>query len=213
MHKDKIIAKLILSTGRKKRDFDLVKVHDYIMKLIDDGYEKSELANILGISRGMFNQFLSVKKISPELKKLIKERTIDSVTLVHNLAKFNHKDQINIVRALEEGKLSNNDVRALAPLRKKYSKEDLDFLINKLVNSKDIKVSVIRIPKSSLVNKIEDLIFLVNEVIGEKNLFDLVLNHDYYDIKITKKGESLLRKKAKKEGVSLTELINKFINS
>ena len=53
----------------------------------------------------MLNQFLRVHKLSSKAKGLVKNREIDSVSIVHNLAKFSDTDQDIIAERIdgEEG--------------------------------------------------------------------------------------------------------------
>lgn len=211
MSTESIIARLILSTGRKNRPFDLVTVYNDFKYLLNNGYSVVNISKLLGISAGMVNKFLRVEKISPDLINLLKNRTIDSVALVHNLAKFSYNEQKIIVQSLEEGKLTTHDVRALSPLRKSNPEVELPILINRLTSSKDQKVSVIRIPCESLKKNISDFEEIVKEIIKEENFERIESNMEFFDLKMSKKGELLLRKHAKTKKISLNELINELL--
>lgn len=211
MSDESIIARLILSTGRKKRPFDLVLVYNDLNRLLNTGYSVEQIAKILGISSGMVNKFLRIEKISPKLIERLKARVIDSVTLVDNLAKFSYSDQNIIVKYLEEGKLTTHDVRVLSPLRKSNSEMNLESLIERLTNSKDRKISVIRIPNNSLKISLLEFEKMVKVIIQEENFEGIKPSNDFFDLKISQTGESLLRKYAKTKKMSLNELINEFL--
>jgi hypothetical protein len=205
------IARLILSTRRNKRPFDLIQVYNDFQILLNNGYSVRKISKILGISAGMINKFLSIKKLAPQLEELVRERVIDSVALVHNLVKFSNKDQLFLTKAIEEDKISTHDVRVLAPLRKSNPEDDLEKLINRLINSKDRQISVIRIPKETLLIDISIFTKLITDIVRKENFEEIVSNKDYYDLKISKKGELLLRKLAKTKKISLSKLINELL--
>ncbi len=211
MSEEVIIARLILSTGRKKRPFDLVSVFKDFKFLLNNGYSVDKISKILGISPGMVGKFLQIEKISPDIRKLIEERIIDSVALVHNLAKFSFSDQIIISQSLKEEKLTTHDVRALSPLRKTNPNVALEDLITRLTNSKDRKTSIIRIPIESLKRDSIDFEKNIKNIIKEENFEKIELNKAFFDLKMSKKGELQFRKYAKTKKMSLNELINELL--
>jgi predicted transcriptional regulator len=211
MSNDQILARLIMSTGRKKRELDLIQVKSDLDKMIASGYTKKQIAQVLGISVGMLNKFFSVEKLSSEVQKMIENKVIKSVALVNELAKFSKSDQIQVATLVNKHILTTHDVRALAPLRKIYSKETLESVVERLINSKDRKISVIRIPKENLTKDISEFVELLTQIIGKKNFENLVTNETSIDVKISKTGEVLLRKEAKANKMNLSELINYYI--
>ena len=111
-------ARIILSTKRKKRQFNLYQIALDIKNLKEQKGSIKELSKLLGLSSGMLSQFLSVFKLPPEIIELVKERKIDSVSIVHHLAKYNLEDKKQLAELLSSKKLSSQDLRILIPYRK-----------------------------------------------------------------------------------------------
>lgn len=211
MNEEKVIARLILSTKRKKRDFDLVQICSDIKWLLNQGMSLSGVAGILGISVGMLGQFLKVDELVKELRNLVQNRDIDSVTLVQNLSKFSEEDQKNIAKALINEEISSIDVRALSPLRRQFPSESINDLIKKLVASKNRKISVIKFPVESLKIGLSEFENKIRSLISSDHFESLIQNDDYCELRISKIGEKKLRQLAKKSGESLNVYFNNLL--
>lgn len=59
-----------------------------------------------------------MEKLCPEVKKLVEERKIDSIKVVHNMRSFDPEAQKIIAKEVLAGRLSGDDVKILAPFRK-----------------------------------------------------------------------------------------------
>jgi hypothetical protein len=211
MNKEKALARLILSTKRTKRNFNLVQVYEDLVFLLSNGDTIKSLSTKLGVSPGMLNQFLSIEKICPELVQYVESREIDSVTLVFNLSKFNINDQIAIADYLSNDELTSHDVRALLPLRRQNPDIEIKDLIIRLLDSKKVKLSVIKFPKSALLIIPEAFKKRIKKIIGDENFDDLIEDNEMYSLKISQKGEKELRKVAKKNKKDLNSYFNSLL--
>jgi hypothetical protein len=204
---NKIIARLILSTRRKSRNFSIYDIASDILYLKTSFGNLNEVAKLVGVSSGMLNQFLSVFNLPEFVLKMVKERKIDSVSIVHYLSKFKEADVISLSQLLVSRELSSQDLRILLPFRKAHPNEDILNLVEKLNSSKNIKVSVIRINKSDTEKSIIELTQVFVSEVGRENLYAIEEKNDFLDIKLLKSGESILRQKAKAKKKSLHEFI------
>ena len=205
--KEEVIARLILSTKRKNREFHLIDIADDIDWLKHELGSLDEVAKIIGISTGMLNQFLRAKKLTKKLQELVKRRKIDSVDMVHNLCKFSPDDQDVIGKAIADNKINTRDLRYLSPLRKEFPNERIDTLLDKVVSSKNIKVSVIKFKKEDLLKSYENFKKDIESIVLPENLLALITDSNICEIKLTKEGEKLLRLEAKHKGKSLKDYI------
>jgi hypothetical protein len=57
------LARVILSTKRKKRQYSLIEIASDIQLLLGTLGSLSEVSKVVGISTGMLSQFLSIKEL------------------------------------------------------------------------------------------------------------------------------------------------------
>lgn len=207
------IARVILSTKRKSRQYSLYDIGMDILDLKNAKGGLNEVSHVIGISSGMLNQFLSVFKLPPSVIEMVKNRTIDSVSLVHNLSKLPEKDIENLYDLLVEKKISSQELKFLIPFRKHYPNDSIITLLDKINASKNIKVSVVRINSNDTTKTIEELKNIFNSQVGSENFIDVTKEDSLIDIKLTKNGEKILRKKARQSSQTLQELIINLIAS
>ncbi len=203
---DEIIPRIIVSIPHSSNvPFALNEIAQDVEELSTLLGGLNKVAEIAGISEGMLNQFLRVKKLTPKLQDLVGNRTIDSVSFVHNLAKFSAQDQESIVEEIILGNMSRQDVRLLSPLRKQFPEYTVSQLIEKLKKSEDQKVSVIKFSSDDLHKSIEALRREIIKIVGTAELIDLLMTDKEGAIKMTQKGELQLRKAAKQKHKTLQE--------
>jgi hypothetical protein len=192
-----VIGRLLQSTNTHKRPYNLIEVAEDIEWLSKDLGGINKVSEILGISNGMLNQFLKVKKITPNILPLIKNRTIDSVAIIHNLSKFSSKDQEEISEALIAKKLDGKDIRLLSPFRSQFPNEPILSLIGKLKESENKKVSVITFDSEDLHKDILNLQSEISKIIGVEDLVGINILGKNGFIRMTPMGEKKFRKTAK----------------
>lgn len=209
---NKAIARVILSTKRKKRQYSLYDIALDIQNLKEAKGSLNEVSKIIGITTGMLNQFLSVFKLSDVFLKLVKERKLDQVTTVHYLTKLKENDKKELADLFLSNKLSVDDLRALIPFRKKYPNDSITDLVEKILSSKNIKVSVIKIPKEETTKSIELLEVQFKKLLGDENFITIEKNDNFIDIKVSKEGTKILRNEAKLNKKTFQELLTTLIN-
>jgi len=101
---------IFTNTKRKSRTLDLVSIAEsfaFLQKLY--GSQK-EVAKRVGLSSEMVREFLSINKLPEEVRKLIANRTIDSIDVVKQLASIREPEQ-QISLAKQLGSLNSEEIR------------------------------------------------------------------------------------------------------
>lgn len=200
-----VIGRLLANTRRPKRALSIFEIAEDIDWLSNHLGSLSAAASVLSISASMLNQFLRVYKLSPKAQVLVKNREIDSVSTVYNLAKFSAADQDAIAEYIKQGQLIYSDLRLLNPLRKKLPNEPIEKLIKKLQDSKNIKVSIVQFPAESLHRDIDELRTELSSITGPSEVVDVVLNNGIGFMTLTRKGEQALRQAARRQHKTLRD--------
>lgn len=209
--KEEVISRLLLNTKRNKRRDDIITIANDIISLKNELGGLQKVSDLIGISTGMLNRFLSVEKLSDSLKILVKNRQIDKISEVNSLSKFNHIDQERIASLLVNKKLNNQDLKVLPPLRKLYPNDDIEMLAQKTTKSANIKVSVINFYIGDLHKDKEQFRAYLNNLLNNKELIELIYFNNIGSIKITKEGEKIFRTKAKEQNLSFKEFIHTIL--
>jgi hypothetical protein len=205
------IARVIVSTATKKRQFSLFDIAEDIKYLKKENGGMKKVSQVIGISAGMLNQFLSIYKLPEEIIELVKSRKIDSVSIVHHLSKFKKEEAIELSNLIINDGLSSQDLRILLPYRKQFPHKSINELVKKINDSKNIKVSVIRFSSSDLKKSITSLKDSIVSLVGKENFLTIDNYDNYIDLKITALGEKTLREIVKTQHQTFQELISQLI--
>lgn len=208
---EKVIARVLSNTLRQKRPNNLIEVANDIELLKNEMGSLEAVSNVVGISTDMLRQFLSVKQLSHEVRKLIEERKIDSVTVAHKIRNFTEEEQKTIANEVIEGRLNSGDIRALVALKNKLSNLNIDQLISRVVNSKDIKVYVarFRIPEEKKVGT--ELRKRFENAVGKDEIVSFIIENHIGNLQLTRVGFQKLRETAKQNNLSLRQFVDKLI--
>ena len=203
---DSALLRVIASTDKRVRPFGLIEISNDIKFLVNYFGNMAKVAELVGISAGMLNQFLKVDKLSDEALALVKNRKIDSVSIVNSLSKFPKTDQSAIVSYVLEGKMNSLDIRFLLPLKTKLPNEPIEKLIKKLKDSENIKVSVINFPLTDTVLSEKQIEGRFEKIAGTGNILSVVFDHEVGTIKMSSEGEKNFRKEARTQKKDLNRL-------
>lgn len=204
-------ARVLLSTKRKSRQYSLFEIATDILFLKNETGGIKNVVKLIGISSGMLNQFLSVLKLPTEIIQLINQRKIESVSMAHHLSKFNRDDSIQLAQMVINESLTSQELRSILTYRRKFQSEPIKDVVKRVLDSKNIKVSVIRFSDSNLKIDLSELSAKISKLIGEENFLTIVKSNKNIDVKITPVGEKKLREIAKSQKISFQEFINKLL--
>lgn len=205
--RETVIARLIANTRRRKRHNNLVQIARDVRWLENDLGGLKAVSETIGLSLDMLQQFLSVERLCPELRKLVEERKIDLINVVHYMRNFDSAAQQAIAGEVIAGRLSAEDIRVLAPLRGNLTNTNIHQLISRVQKSRNIKVYVayFRVPKGfadvgSLKKRLE-------KIVGKTELVSLELTNSTGVLELTWMGQRKLRQAAKKRRLSLRKFV------
>lgn len=206
-----VIARLIANTLRKKRPNNLIEIARDIRWLQDDLGSLKAVSEIIGISTDMLGQFLSVERLSPEAQKLVEERKIDLVNIVHYMRNFDSEAQQIISKEVIEGRLSGEDIRVLAPLQKSLPHLTVEQLISHIQKSRNIKVYVayFRIPSES--KNTDELKKQFEKIVGETEIVSFTVKEHVGTLELTLLGQKKLREVAKERNLSLRKFVDMIV--
>lgn len=210
--RDAVIARLIANTRRKKRPDNLIRIADDILWL--SNYEGSlpKVSQIIGISTEMLKKFLSVKQLSFEIRKLVEERKIDSVTIVHLMKNFDSRSQQILADEVMAGRLTVDDMKVLVPLKRSLPNLNINQLISRVQESKDRKIYIIRFEVPSTLK--EDFSLLENrfkEIISDKDIASFTVEDKIGSLELTSAGLKQLKKASKKQNLSLRKFVSGLV--
>lgn len=208
--REQLIASLILNTKRNKRLNSLIEIAEDIESLSKETGGVDEVAKLIGISTHMLNQFLSVQKLSKKVREKVASRELDSVSVANYIAKYDEKDQEYLADNYINGYLNSQDIRVLGPLRTKFPKTAIDALAEKVIKSKDIKVSVFYVQLPSEMSSVE-LTDKIMNVVHEDDIISIEVKGFLGIIKLTKEGEDLLKERSK--GRNLKTYFGEFLKN
>ncbi|MFQ5685949.1 MAG: hypothetical protein ACE5GV_04750 [Candidatus Scalindua sp.] len=210
---EKIMARVLSNTLRQKRPNNLVEVANDIELLKQEMGSLEAVSNLVGISTDMLRQFLSVKRLSPEVRKLIKERKIDSVTIAHRIRNFTDEEQKTIAKEVIDGRLTSSDVRALVALKSKLLNLNVEQLISRVLKSKDIKIYVARFRMPSDKKENNKLRRRFENIIGKSEILSLNFENSVGVLEVTRIGLKKLREAAKRDNLSLRQFVDKLVEN
>src|SRR5574341_531657 len=133
------LAALIVNTRRTTRKLNLLEIASMLNLAITGLGNAKMVAEKLDLSEEMVRQFLSVNRLCPEVKGLIKRRAIDGVDIAHRLSKLSARDQVVVAKSIAKDNLSSEDVRAIIALKKSLPSLAVGKVIKKVISTKTIK--------------------------------------------------------------------------
>mgnify|MGYP001609104070 CR=1 FL=1 len=210
--KEELIARLILNTGRHIRPFSLNQIADDIISLSKYVGGLKEVSRLIGKSVDILRQFLSVKKLPKDIIELVKIRKIDKLQDVRYLNQFNSNDQKVVVNEIISGNLNTQDLKVLAPLRKRVKDNSITTLIKELKESKDKKIYLFFFKSKSKENSNKIKLKLQN-LLGKENVINLEVSEEVYKLSLNEKGLKSIRNLAKENNLTLKKYFIKLISN
>jgi len=207
----KALAVLIKNTRTGHRHLSLPEIADWLDIAIKELGSISNVSDRIGISTNMLRQFQYVKKLSPRVQQLFRERKVDSVDIAVHLSMLNDADQIPVSQQIASGQLDSADVRAILDLRKSKAYMKIQAIIDRVKESKNIKEYV---AEFIVRNKAIDTGLLrkrFDHVIGEKNIVSLRLKGSFGSIVMTLEGKGRLEHRSREKRVSRSGIINAIV--
>jgi hypothetical protein len=169
------------------------------------------VSKAVGVSTDQLRQFLSVEKLSPEVQRLVEDRKIDLINIVHYMRNFDYEDQNKIANEVMNRRLTAGDIRVIAPLRQSPGYNDVGDLISRVRGTKNMKVYVLyfRVPKGlDDSGKLEETF---ENIVGENEVRSFKMEGDTGILELTDTGKIRLREQVKKSNLSLRRFVDKIV--
>jgi hypothetical protein len=198
----KALAVLIKNTKTTRRQLSLLEIAEWLDIAVEGLGSINAVSDRIGISAKMLGQFQYVKKLSPNLQKLIASRKIDSVDIVVHLSMLNESDQIVIAQEIASSKLDSADIRAIRDLRKSNPKTDIREIIHRVKASKNVKQYIAEFIVRSKATKREILRQRFARIIGDENIISLEIKGPFGVLTMNSQGRKNLEEACKEKGVT-----------
>lgn len=171
----------------------------------------TEVSKIVGISTDQLHQFLSVEKLSPEVKKLVEERKIDLINAVHYMRNFDYEAQKVIANEIINRRLTAGDLRVIAPLRKYPDYRNVTDLISRVRNAKNVKLYVLYFHVSSGLKYGKKLKEIFENIVGKNEVSSFKIEGNTGILEVTAIGKAKLREESRKRNLSLKDFVDQII--
>ncbi|MBT9138684.1 MAG: hypothetical protein DDT30_01193 [Dehalococcoidia bacterium] len=209
--RETVIARLIVNTRRKKRPNSLIEIANDIVWLQEELGSLEVVSEIIGISSEMLSKFLSVKRLSPAIRKLVEERKFDSVTIVHLMKDFDIHAQRLIADEVIAGRLSADDMKVLVPLSKRLPELDINQLISRTQRSKNVKVYILYFRTPPEVQDTQVLERRFEKVVGKNEIVSFTVKDTVGTLELNSTGLRKFRQAAKEDNLTLRKFVDMIV--
>ena len=168
------------------------------------------MAEKVGLSTEMLREFRSVMKLTPDVRKLVANRTIDSVDLVYRISKLDAAGQKEVVRKYLEEQLSGDDVRVISSYTTKTGKRSLKA-IEDVVSSRNIQIYVLQV-NNTTVQQRGRLVQRIKDVVRSEGILNFSSKGSTLSVELSKAGQKRLREEAKRKKKTLRQFVSDLIN-
>lgn len=205
------VARLIASTRRKRRQLKLLEIANDLEIALSAYKSLSKVADVIDISSEMLRQFSRVNKLCLPVKQLIADGIIQSVDIADRLSRLPVADQLPVARAVAQGSLTSDDVRAIVSLRKALPKEEIGKVVDRVKKSRSIKQYVVEflIPAHKKEKEIKEAFI---KVFGKESVVAFGSRVGISHAILNATGKHRVDDIAKKEGLTKRALIDKIIS-
>ncbi len=159
----------------------------------------------------MLSKFLSVKRLSPAIRKLVEERKFDSVTIVHLMKDFDIHAQRLIADEVIAGRLSADDMKVLVPLSKRLPELDINQLISRTQRSKNVKVYILYFRTPPEVQDTQVLERRFEKVVGKNEIVSFTVKDTVGTLELNSTGLRKFRQAAKEDNLTLRKFVDMIV--
>jgi hypothetical protein len=206
-----VIARLILNTKRLKRINSLVEIAQDIRWLEKDMGSLKAVAEVLKLTTEMLGRFLSVERLCPEVRKIVQERKIDLINVVHYMRIFSPREQKVIANVVTSGDLSGEDIRVLAPLHRSQPNLSIEQLISHVRKAKNIRMYVAYLPVPDNFKNAGVIKGRLTKIVGETGIASFNIKGKVITMMFSADGHKKIREAAKGKNLSLGQYLKSLI--
>lgn len=208
---EKALIRLVGSTRRSRRTKNLIEVSKEVAvaeKLLGS---RKIVAKKIGISEEMLREFASISKLGKSVKRMIEDGRLTSIDVGYRLSLLPKSGQLKVAKAYVDNELSAKDVRDVVSWSKKNPKLEIQDVIDRIKESKDIIQYVIKFR----IDKKKGIRFLrrrFSHLLGDKNIVSFKVDGRIADLVISEEGRRTLQEEAKKRRITKRKLIKLVVN-
>lgn len=206
----KALAVLIKNTRTRQRRLSLPEIANWLDRAVKGFGSLKEVADRIGLSTKMLRQFEYVRQLSPSVQALFAQRKLDSVDTAVHLSRLSAADQITIAQGIAKGQLDSADVRAIAELRRKRLKGDIDELLHRVKESKNVKQYLAEFVVRSKKATPDSLRKTFGRIIGPESICSIDIKGSIGTLKMTAQGRDRLQKAATSKGLTKAALVTRL---
>lgn len=204
----KALAALIKNTRTQRRPLSLTEIATWLEMAINSLGSLKEVADRIGLSTKMLRQFQYVRKLSPNVQTLFAQRKLDSVDAAVHLSLLSAQDQRVVAQEIAKIQLDSADVRAIAELRKKLPKVNIDEILERVKATKNVKQYVAEFVVRSKNTTPALLREKFTRIIGGENIVSINIKGSIGTLKMTAQGRDCLQKAANSKGITKAAMVS-----
>ena len=206
------LAGLIASTKRVRRKLNLVEIAEKLDIARKGLGNLKKVSEAVGLSLEMLRQFTRVAKLSPEVRSLVAEGLIQSVDIADRISRLPLPDQLPVARAVANGELNSDDVRAIVSYRKQRPKMLINKVISNVTSSRNIREYVVQFLPPKGENQLKDVEERFIKLLGKDAICSLSIEKGVGILILNAKGKERLQTNAKRQGLTKREMVEKIIS-
>lgn len=203
---DHAIVAIIANTRRVRRKLDLLTIAEYVETARLGLGSLRAVSDVVGVSEQQLREFLSARKLSLPAQRLIRERKVDSVDVVRELAKLPASDHLSVARQVANGTLGSKDLRAVIALRRSAPATGVDHAVRRVLDSRNIKeyVAEFRLARSADADRVRQRF---ERLLGGSNVRSFVVRDGVAHLALNAAGMRRLQAAARQMKVTKSEVV------
>ena len=204
------------NTKCRKRKLDALEVANNIEVARRGLGTLGKVAESSVLSYEMIRQIHSVLKCTDRVKKLVKQRRLDSFDILHRLSKLSPPDQNSVAGAVIAGDIDSDDVRGIVNLRNDFARLPIKRIIERIQASRNIKeyIAYFIIPgRKYPVNLFESRFA---KALGTENIISLHVGKSTRKghvgvLVLNSEGKRRLQESANREGMTKRRFLDELV--
>lgn len=209
---ERSLALIITCTRRVNRPKDIVTLAKHISYAEKNMEGLKAVAQAVGLSVQQLKDFLAVKKLHFEVKKLVSKRVIDSVDVVKTISKLPDAKQKFLAQSFVKGQINSKDVRVITTFAKKFRDKPIKKVIEDYRKSKDVRLYVVQIRLPKRFTNQRGLRRHFEEIVGKSEIKELWFQEGIAVLEITDKGHKKLREAVRRGRTTLRKFVTAIVD-
>jgi len=199
---DEALAAVIANTKRRARKLDPIAVAENIEVARQGLGSLQAVAERATLSYEMVRQIHSILRCAKSVKRLARQGRLGSFDVLHRLGKLPGSDQEAVARAVADRKVDSDDVRGIVNLRRDFPDDEIDALIRRIRESRDVRHYVAFVKLQEHPEKERTLRSRFARALGRGSVVSLAIEGTVAVLTLNAAGAERLREEAKARGLT-----------